>query len=148
MSKRLTPVLLVVLFALCAAVAAGAQGGGDALVTVGSTPSPFSQNKQNEPALAIDANHPNVVVAGVNDNIDMEDCNSGADNTCPFTPGVGVSGVYFSFDSGNHWTQPTYTGWSARNCHGAVGPDPGCSPVAGGLIGTIPWYYENGLVSD
>jgi hypothetical protein len=98
--------------------------------------------------MAIDANHPNIVVAGANDNIDMEDCNAGADNTCPFTPGVGVSGVYFSFDSGNHWTQPTYSGWSARNCHGVPGPDPGCSPIAGGPIGTLPWYYENGLVSD
>src|SRR6478672_9137269 len=112
------------------------------------TVSPLAQNKQNEPAMAIDANNPNIVVAGSNDNIDMEDCNAGNDNTCPFTPGVGVSGVYFSFDSGNHWTQPTYTGWSARNCHGVPGPDPGCSPIDGGPIGTIPWYYENGLVSD
>jgi hypothetical protein len=128
-------------------VIAGAAPGSDSLVTVGSMPSPFSQNKQNEPAMAIDANHPNVVVAGSNDNIDMEDCNAGADNTCPFTDGVGVSGVYFSFDSGNHWVQPTYTGWSARNCHGVPGADPGCQPVVGG-IGTIPWYCENGLVSD
>jgi hypothetical protein len=127
---------------------AGAAPGSDSLVTVASKPSPFAQNKQNEPAIAIDANHPNIVVAGANDNIDMEDCNAGDDNTCPFTPGVGVSGVYFSFDSGNTWTQPEYTGWSARNCHGAVGPDAGCSPLAGGPIGTIPWYYENGLVSD
>jgi hypothetical protein len=29
-----------------------------------------------------------------------------------------------------------------------VGSDPGCSPVAGGPIGTLPWYFENGLVSD
>jgi hypothetical protein len=134
--------------ALTVSTLAGAAPGTDSMVTVGSNPSPFAQNKQNEPAMAIDANHPNIVVAGANDNIDMEDCNAGADNTCPFTPGVGVSGVYFSFDSGNHWVQPTYTGWSARNCHGVPGPDPGCSPVAGGQIGTIPWYYENGLVSD
>jgi hypothetical protein len=28
-----------------------------------------------------------------------------------------------------------------------VGPDPGCTPIVG-AIGTLPWYYENGLVSD
>jgi hypothetical protein len=146
--RKLLALPVAAALALGVAVIAGATPGSDSLVTVGSMPSPFSQNKQNEPAMAIDANHPNVVVAGANDNIDMEDCNAGADNTCPFTDGVGVSGVYFSFDSGNHWTQPTYTGWSARNCHGAPGPDPGCQPVAGGPIGTIPWYYESGLVSD
>jgi len=145
---KLVFLLFVTALTLTVVALAGAAPGSDSMVTVGSQPSPFAQNKQNEPAMAIDANNPNIVVAGSNDNIDMEDCNAGNDNTCPFTPGVGVSGVYFSFDSGNHWTQPTYTGWSARNCHGVPGPDAGCSPVAGGPIGTIPWYFENGLVSD
>ena len=138
----LLPFLAALLFG--AVSIAGAQPGGDTLVTVGSPSTPFSQNKQNEPAIAVDANHPNVLAAGSNDNIDEEACNAGNDTTCPFTAGVGGSGVYFSFDSGHHWTQPTYTGWTARNCLGVPGnSDPPCQPQVG-PIGTVPWYFENG----
>jgi hypothetical protein len=130
------------------AVPTSAQPGGDVLVSNGSPTGPFSANKQNEPAVAIDQAHPNVLAAGSNDNIDMESCNAGTDDTCPFTDGVGGSGIYFSFDSGATWIQPTYTGLSARSCVGVVGDaDPPCTPVVGN-IGTLPNYYENGLVSD
>jgi hypothetical protein len=130
------------------ALPASAGRPPDPLVSVGSPVSPFSENKQNEPALAVDQNHPNILVAGANDEIDEEACNAGDDTTCPFTPGIGTSGVYFSFNSGASWTQPTYTGLTARNCQGTVGnTDPSCTPEFG-PIGTLPWYYEKGLVSD
>src|SRR5260370_18453525 len=73
----------------------------------------------------------------------MEGCNAGDPTTCPFTQGVGVSGVYFSFDGGHSWAQPTYTGWSARDCLGPAA----CAPHVG-PIGTLPHYFENGLVAD
>ena len=132
---------LVVAAAIGPASTASAQG--DTLINVGSPPAPFSANKQNEPAVAVDASHTNVLAAGANDNIDMESCAAGDPTTCPFTEGVGVSGIYFSFDSGGTWSQPTYTGLTARGC---TGPDE-CEPEEGD-IGTLPGYDENGIVSD
>jgi hypothetical protein len=154
-AKRLGVFTVAAVSALVLAIP-GALGvhGGDTLVTEGSPPSPFSANKQNEPAIAVDqgelarGNPPLVLAAGANDNIDMEACNAGNDTTCPFTDNVGGSGISFSFDGGDSWTQPTYTGWSARHCTGAVGSsDPPCTAQQG-PIGTLPHYDELGLVSD
>ncbi len=153
--RKVVSVALITMLLLVAVVATASAYNADTLVSVGSLTTPFSKNKQNEPALAVDASHPDILVAGANDEIDEEACNVGDDTRCPFTDGVGVSGVYFSFDSGSTWHQPTFSGWTARDCMGIAGPTDlgGCNGTGGaiahfGAIGTLPWYYENGLVSD
>jgi hypothetical protein len=116
----------------------------DSLVSTGSPPAPTSQNHQNEPAVAIDAHNPDVMVAGAIDKIDQQPCPqtlATQQGTCEIDNGVGASGVYFSFDRGRSWTQPTYTGLTQRDC-GSASP---CTQHVG-PIGRIPWYYENGLV--
>ena len=115
-------------------------------VSSGSPSGNTPQNHQNEPAVALDAQSPNILVAGSNDFVDEQRCpqplavNQG---TCldRATP-VGVSGVYFSFDSGHNWTQPTYTGWTNFDCD----PTTVCKGHTG-PIHTLPWYAENQLVS-
>lgn len=141
--RRIVASVAAVTAALAGAAVAASASPADHEVTVGSPSTPFSQNKQNEPAVAIDPHDPAVVAAGANDEIDEESCAAGDPATCPFTDGIGVSGVYFSFDSGATWTQPRYSGWSARGC---LGPAV-CTPQVG-PIGTLPHYFEAGLVSD
>jgi hypothetical protein len=145
--------------ALCALGAAvpGVQVAGadttatGALVTVGSPTNIALRNGQNEPALAVDPTHPNILAAGANDLVDTQPCSkqeSTTAGTCyspqgTYTLGVGLMGVYFSFDSGHHWIQPTYHGLTAAGCDPTVEP---CTPQPG-PINTIPNYFENGLRS-
>jgi len=84
-------------------------------VSSGSPVNNTPQNHQNEPAVALDANSTNILVAGSNDFVDEQACpqplavNSG---TClDRATGVGVSGDYFSFDSGHTWTRSSPREW-------------------------------------
>jgi len=127
--------------------AAEAASPSNAKVSVGSPAGTTPQNHQNEPAVAMDANHPNVLVSGWNDFVDWAPCPQAdvALGTCAdqADSGVGLSAVAFSFDDGKNWIQPTYTGWTAADCN----PTEACTAHPG-PIHTLPWYYENNLVSS
>ena len=111
-----------------------------ALVSVGSAPNLVVRNMQTEPAIAVDASRPDVLAAGANDLIDIQPC---VGRVCKGPGrGVGTSGVYFSFDRGRSWVQPTYTGLTERDCSTTAL----CAPHLG-PIGTLPWYFESGLRS-
>lgn len=117
----------------------------DALVSVGSRPDVAPQNNQDEPAVAVDAHRPNVLAAGANDTVDFAPCPQSTATelgVCAvrFAGGIGLSGVYFSFDSGRTWTQPTYTGTTGYDC-----TDGDACPSHIGPIHTLPWYTEAGL---
>jgi hypothetical protein len=143
-------VAMLAAVAACAlVVSVSAFGAGVSTISNGSPPDMTPQNHQNEPAVAIDAAAPNIVVAGWNDFVDWAPCPQ-ADATqtgsCfdPADSGVGLSAVAFSFDSGNHWVQPTYpSGWTAADCD----PTTSCTAHVG-PIHTLPGYYENTLVSS
>jgi hypothetical protein len=127
------------------------QAGTGALVSVGSPTNVAPRNGQNEPALAVDPTAPNILAAGANDLVDTQPCSEQASTTagaCSFplgtyNLGVGLMGVYFSFDSGHSWIQPTYHGLTAAGCDPTAEP---CTPQPG-PIRTIPNYFENGLRS-
>jgi hypothetical protein len=124
-------VALVALTAVFTTPTSASAVSAESKVTVGSPASPYLPNGSNEPAIAMDANHPAVLAAGANDLVDSSPCQG---SNCDLTPDIGISGIYFSFDSGTTWTQPTYTGLTAQTGTTRVGP-----------IHTLPNYYENGM---
>lgn len=65
-------------------------------------PSPFPQNKQNEPSIAQNPANSMNLIAGANDEIDLPACTASG---CPFRGNVGLSGVYISNDGGASWSQ-------------------------------------------
>jgi hypothetical protein len=134
MARRFAIFVALLASAAVLAVPALASGAStEAKVTVGSPPTPYLPNGSNEPALAMDANHPAVLAAGSNDLVDSSPCKG---SSCDLTPDIGISGIYFSLDSGATWTQPTYTGLTAQTGTTHVGP-----------IHTLPGYFEHGMSS-
>ena len=143
----------VFLFSIVAVLTAvsAASAATNALVSVASPTGLHPQNAQNEPSLAVDPVHPNILVAGANDLVDMQPCSEQASTTAgacsfplgTFNLGVGLSAEYFSFDSGHTWVQPTYQGLTAADCDPTFEP---CIPHLG-PIHTVPNFYENGLRS-
>ncbi|HEX7736695.1 MAG TPA: sialidase family protein [Ktedonobacteraceae bacterium] len=66
---------------------------------------PFSQNKQNEPAITRDP-LTGVLIAGANDEIGQPLCSTPTTpltSPCPFAPGVPTSAYYRSTDNGKTW---------------------------------------------
>ena len=129
-------VILLALLSLMAALSVPTFANAvsaESKVSVGGPPTPYLPNGVNEPALAMDANHPAVLAAGANDLVDSSPCQG---SSCDLTPDIGISGIYFSLDSGATWTQPTYTGLTAQRHRSHVGP-----------IHTLPNYFENGMSS-
>jgi len=92
----------------------------------------FPQNKQNEPSITLDP-ATGALVAGSNDEIDEPLCTgagtAASPGSCPFAPGVGISGVYLSSDGGASWTQPAFAGQCGKTIH------------------TLPGYCQQGLES-
>ena len=135
--RSVRPIFITALIILSFVLPVSAQGAMS-LVSNGSPADTTPQNHQNEPAVAIDANHPNFAVSGWNDFVDWRPCPQDSATqfgTCadPADSGVGLSGVAFSFDSGHSWVQPTYTGWTAADCS----PTGDCTPHVG-PIHTLP----------
>jgi hypothetical protein len=134
MARRLGILMTLLLLTVGLAVTPLASAvSAESKVTVGSPATPYLPNGSNEPALAMDAHNPAVLAAGANDLVDNSPCNG---SSCDLTPDIGISGVYFSFDSGGTWTQPTYTGLTAQNGTTHIGD-----------IHTLPNYFENGMSS-
>ena len=125
---------LAALLAIVAAAVPVSAAGTDVRVNVASPPAPFPTDKSAEAAIAINPTTPDMVAAGAFDEVDVAPCGtaqSTASSPCPFTRGVGTSGVYFSYDRGHTWVQPTYSGWTAASGTPGTGP-----------IHTLPWYFE------
>ncbi len=67
----------------------------------------FPQNKQNESPMAVNPVDAANAISGANDEIQEPDCTpaTGGPSSCPFSPTVDTSGVYWTTDGGASWNQ-------------------------------------------
>ena len=142
------------LLACCGVVGTAAPWASPAvesIVTQAAPSGPFNRNSHDEPAMAVDGSRPDVLAIAAHELMDQQQCSRAAvtaTGLCTFlinglatNLGVGLTGIYFSFDRGHTWTQPTYQGLTAADC------DPETEPcvAARGPIHTVPNYSERGL---
>ena len=144
MKKRVLLACLATALLVAAVVAASALAAS-ILVTNGSPPGYFSHNKQNEPAVAVDQDTRS-------SSPPAPTTRSTSRTATPATrrPArshrASASRASTSPPRRRHYTQPTYTGYTARQCNFDP-PGSTCTPGSG-PIGTLPRYFEAGLVSD
>ncbi len=65
---------------------------------------PFPKNKQIGVSLAQNPNNPLNLIEASTDEIGEPVCTNTSPSSCPFAPGVSVSGFYASFDGGKTWS--------------------------------------------
>ena len=123
MTRRMVVLVPFLSLAALVAVTDDRRGGAaESKVTVGSPSTPYLPNGSNEPALAMDANHPEVLAAGANDLVDNAPCQG---SSCDLTPDIGISGHLLLLrqrrDRGPNRPTP---GLTAQNGTTHVGPDP------------------------
>ena len=87
---------------------------------------PFSQNKQNEPAITRDP-FSGVLIAGANDEIGQPLCSGTSTplaSPCPFKSGVPTSAYYRSIDGGASWSGGYLPGYDNTGVGRGSGGDP------------------------
>src|SRR2546430_16291154 len=86
--------------AVAVGVAGATASGDDTIVTSGSPSTPFTQNKQNEPAVPGNPNHPGIAAAGPKGGIRLQACHHPAPTTRPVPGGGRAPWILFPADRG------------------------------------------------